>query len=84
MRLRKLFVFLREIRTELFDAVFQEELAGRYRQTGAGKPPVPPALLAMAMLLQAHTGVGDQEAVELTLDAKRWQLVLDGLGAEVS
>ena len=79
---KKLFVFLREIRTELFDPVFQEELAGMYRQTGAGKPPVPPALLAMATLLQAYTGVSDQEAVELTLDSKRWQLVLDGLGAE--
>ena len=53
-----------------------------YRQTGAGKPPVPPALLAMATLLQAYTGVGDQEAVELTLDSKRWQLVLDGLGSD--
>jgi hypothetical protein len=79
---KKLFVFLRAIRTELFDPAFQEELAGMYRQTGAGKPPVPPALLAMATLLQAYTRVGDQEAVELTLDSKRWQLVLDGLGAE--
>ena len=36
----------------------------------------------MATLLQAYTRVSDQEAVELTLDSKRWQLVLDGLGAE--
>ncbi|HYQ91141.1 MAG TPA: transposase, partial [Candidatus Competibacteraceae bacterium] len=79
---KKLFVFVREIRTELFEPAFQEELAGMYRQTGAGKPPVPPALLAMATLLQAYTGVSDQEAVELTLDSKRWQLVLDGLEAE--
>jgi IS5 family transposase len=79
---KKLFTFLRAVRTELFDPEFQEELAGMYRQTGAGKPPVPPALLAMATLLQAYTGVSDQEAVELTLDSKRWQLVLDGLGAE--
>ena len=82
MELLKLFVFLREIRTELFDPTFQEELVGMYRQTGAGKPPVPPALLAMATVLQAYTGVSDQEAVELTLDSKRWQLVLDGLGTE--
>ena len=79
---KKLFVFLREIRTELFEPAFQEELAGMYRQTGAGKPPVPPALLAMATVLQAYTGVSAQEAVELTLDSKRWQLVLDGLGVE--
>ena len=79
---KKLFVFLREIRGELFDDAFQEELLAMYRQTGAGKPPVPPALLAMATLLQAYTGVGDQEAVELTVDSKRWPLVLGCLGAE--
>lgn len=50
---KKLFVFLREIRSELFDDAFQEELLAMYRQTGAGKPPVPPALLAMATVLQA-------------------------------
>ena len=79
---KKLFVFLREIRGELFDEAFQNELLEMYRQTGAGKPPVPPALLAMATVLQADTGVGDQEAVELTVDSKRWQLVLGSLGAE--
>ena len=79
---KKLLVFLREIRTELFEPAFQEELVGMYRQTGAGKPPVPPALLAMTTLLQTYTGVSDQEAVELTLASKRWQLVLNGLGAE--
>jgi len=36
---KKLFVFLREIRGELFDDAFQEELLEMYRQTGAGKPP---------------------------------------------
>ena len=77
-----MFRFLREIGTELFASAFPEELAGRYRQTGAAKPPVPPALLAMAPVLQAETGVGDPAAVELTLDSKRWQWVLDGLGAE--
>lgn len=45
-------------------------------------PPVPPALLAMATVLQAYTGVGDQEAVELTVDSQRWQLVLGSLGTE--
>jgi hypothetical protein len=58
---KKLFVFFREIRTELLDAAFQEEPAGMYRQTGAGKPPVAPGLLKMATLLQAYTGVGDQD-----------------------
>ena len=79
---KKLFVFLREVRGELFDETFQGELLEMYRQTGAGKPPVPPALLALATVLQAYTGVGDQEAVELTVDSQRWQLVLGCLGAE--
>ena len=37
---KKLFVFLRESRGELFDDAFQDELLEMYRQTGAGKPPV--------------------------------------------
>jgi hypothetical protein len=79
---KKLFVFLRESRSEWFDDAFQEELLEMYRQTGAGKPPVPPALLAMAPVLRAYTGVGDQEAVELTVDSQRWQWVLGRLRAE--
>ena len=51
-RTRKLFAFLRDHRRELFDDEFQSELATMYRDTGAGKAPVPPALLAMATLLQ--------------------------------
>ena len=51
-RTRKLFAFLREHRHELFDDAFQAELETMYRDTGAGKEPLPPALLAMAMLLQ--------------------------------
>ena len=49
-RSRKLFVFLRLYRHELFDDAFQAELESIYRSTGAGKLPCPPALLAMAML----------------------------------
>jgi hypothetical protein len=79
---RKLFVFLREQRTKLFDEGFQRELIEMYRQTGAGKPPHPPALLAMATLLQAYCKAADHEAVELTADSKRWQMVLGCLGAE--
>ena len=79
---RKLFVFLRDCQRALFDEAFQQELLGMYRQTGAGKPPVAPARMAMVTLLQAYTGVGDQEAVELTVDSKRWQLVLGCLGGD--
>ena len=38
--------------------------------------------MALATLLQAYCHVGDRDAVELTVMDKRWQLVLDCLGAE--
>lgn len=79
-RTKKLFAFLRENRHELFDEEFQAELALMYRDTGAGKEPVTPAMMAMAVLLQEYAGVSDAEAVELTVVDKRWQLVLDRLG----
>ncbi|HEY3354371.1 MAG TPA: IS1182 family transposase [Polyangia bacterium] len=79
-RTRKLFAFLREVRHELFDDAFQAELETMYRDTGAGKPPLPPAVLAMALLLQAYLGVSDAEAVELTMLDLRWQMVLGCLG----
>jgi len=81
VRTKKLFGFLREVRQELFDEEFQAELEGMYRDTGAGKLPVPPALMAMAVLLQAYAGASDAETVELTVVDLRWQLVLDRLGS---
>ncbi len=53
-RVRKLFGFLRVHRRQLFDDAFQDELATMYRDTGAGKSPVPPALMAMATLVRAY------------------------------
>ena len=81
-RTKKLFGFLREQRHRLFDDAFQAELEEMYRQTGAGVAPHPPALMAMALLLQAYTGSSDAEAVELTVVDLRWQLVLDCIGAD--
>ncbi len=81
-RTRKLFAFLRDHRRELFDDEFQSELATMYRDTGAGKDPVPPALLAMATLLQGYLQVSDAEAVEMTVVDLRWQMVLDHLGQQ--
>src|SRR5512142_2656243 len=78
-RNRKLFAFLRDHRDEIFDGPFQDELAAMYRDTGAGKEPLPPALLAMACILQGYLRVADAEAVELTVVDLRWQLVLDRL-----
>jgi transposase len=82
IRRAKLFVFLREQRHALFDAAFQQELAATYRESALGQPPVPPAQLALALLLQAYTGAADDEVIEATTMDRRWQLVLDCLDAE--
>src|SRR5438270_617327 len=79
---RKFFVFLRERRHELLDATFQATLAAAYSAEPGGKEPVEAGLLALATLLQGYCHVGDRDAVELTVMDKRWQLVLDCLGAE--
>src|SRR5688572_10218162 len=81
-RTRKLFAFLRLHRHELFDDGFQAELESMYRTTGAGAEPLPPAMMAMAVLLQGYLGASDAEAVELTIVDLRWQMVLNRLGAE--
>ena len=81
IRRAKLFVFLREQRHELFDAAFQEALAAPYAGRELGRPPVPPAQLALATLLQAYVGCSDDEAIEATTMDRRWQLVLDCLDA---
>ena len=46
----KLFVFLREHRHEVFNAAFQAELSGLYRDSKRGQPPIPPAQLALATI----------------------------------
>jgi Transposase DDE domain/Transposase domain (DUF772) len=81
IRRAKLFVFLREWRHELFDEVFQEELGRLYAESQRGRPPVPPARLALATVLQAYVGCSDDEVVEATTMDRRWQLVLDCLDA---
>jgi len=82
IRRAKLFVWLRHWRQELFDAAFQAELAGIYRDSPQGQPPVPPAQLALATILQAYTGVSDDEVIEATMMDRRWQYVLDCLDCE--
>jgi hypothetical protein len=77
----KLYAFLRLHRHQLFDDAFQLELEAMYRDTGAGKEPHPPALMAMIVLLQSYAGASDATAVELSLLDLRWQMVLDCLGA---
>ncbi len=77
IRKAKLFVFLRQHRHELFDEAFQQELATLYRKAERGQPPVAPAMLALALILEAYTGVSDDEVIEATVMDRRWQLVLD-------
>jgi Transposase domain (DUF772) len=82
VRRAKLFVFLREHRHGLFDQQFQAELARAYVDSPKGQPPVPPARLALATIVQAYTGVSDDEVIEATVMDRRWQLVLDCLNAD--
>src|SRR5947209_2963538 len=82
VRRARLFVFLRQYRHELFDEAFQAELASTYVDSPKGQPPVPPARLALAMIVQAYTGVSDDEVIEATVMDRRWQLVLDCLDTE--
>jgi Transposase DDE domain/Transposase domain (DUF772) len=82
IRRAKLFIFLREHRHEVFDAAFQEELAGLYQDSPRGQPPVAPALLALATILQASTGASDDEVIEASVMDRRWQLVLDCLDTQ--
>jgi hypothetical protein len=56
IRKAKLFVFLRQHRHEVLDEAFQQELANLYRKTERGRPPVAPAMLALALILEAYTG----------------------------
>lgn len=82
IRKAKLFLFLRQIRHELFDMEFQQELAKIFKNSSVGLCPVPPAQIALAIILQAYTGVSDDEALEAMVMDRRWQLVLDCLDSE--
>src|SRR5262244_4092167 len=82
IRRAKLFVFLRLHRHELFADAFQQELLTLYKDQPQGQPPVPPAQLALATLLQAYTQVSDDELIEAITMDRRWQLVLDCLDCD--
>ncbi len=77
IRKAKLFVFLREHRQELFDEALQNELADLYQKSQRGHPPIAPAQLALATILQAYTGISDDEVIEATVMDRSFQLVLD-------
>ena len=69
----------RHQRHALFNESFQQELAALYRPSKRGHPPIAPAQLALAIILQAYTGVSDAEVIEATFMDRRGPLVLDCL-----
>ncbi len=52
------------------------------RPSKRGHPPIAPAQMALAVILQAYVGVSDDEVIEATLMDRRWQLVLDCLDTD--
>ncbi|NBD32669.1 MAG: IS1182 family transposase [Cyanobacteria bacterium] len=83
IRKGKLFVFLRLFRHQIFNEEFQAKLAEIFKDSTVGKCPVSPALLALTIILQAYTGVSDDEVIEALVMDRRWQLVLDCMDCEV-
>ena len=79
---RRVFVFLRELRHRIFDEPMQRKLNAAYSSVARGKDRVPPAQLGLAVLLQAALGAPDHDVAELTIMDRRWQMVLDCMGAE--
>jgi hypothetical protein len=81
-RVRKLLVFLRKHRHEIFNDAIQAELISMYRGTGAGKDPIAPALMAMATIVQDYLAVSDAAIVELSALDASVQMVLDHVGQQ--
>lgn len=52
-----------------------EDFAGLYRED-FGRPSVPPSQLCVALLLQAHEGVSDEEAIARSAYDLRWKVAL--------
>ena len=52
-----------------------EDFAGLYRED-FGRPSVPPSQLCVALLLQAHEGVSDEEAIGRSAYDLRWKVAL--------
>src|SRR6266700_1718483 len=71
-------------RNALFDDAFLRANWRRFMRplSLVSQPPIPPAQLALATIVQAYTGVSDDEVIEATLMDRRWQLVLDCLDTE--
>jgi len=79
---RTLYGFCRRYRHLLLDEELQAKLLGMYSPVERGKQALPPAQLALAMLMQAAFRIPDHEVPTLTWVDKRWQMVLDCMGAQ--
>jgi transposase len=82
MRKAKWFVFLRLHRQEIVEEAFPHEWASLSQEAERGQPPVAPAMLALALMVEAYTGVSDDEVIEATMRYRRWHLVLDGVDTQ--
>jgi hypothetical protein len=78
----KLFVFLRNVRHELFDEATQAELEMIHAELPRGTAPVPVALMATVILLQAYTKASDEEAVRRASMDAAWKMVLGTLDSD--
>lgn len=81
-RKHRLWGFLRTHRHQILDAEVHAALVKMYANgPRGGRPPEPPERLALAMLLQVAFDVADHEVPTLTAVDRRWQMVLDCMGA---
>lgn len=79
---QKFWHFLRLHRTEILDEEVRVALHAMYDLgPRGGRPPESPERLVLAMLLQVAFGVPDHEVPTLTAVDRRWQMVLDCMGA---
>ncbi len=69
-RLRGVYRLLADYGARLFP---NDYFADLYKDSGRGRPTVPARVLATVMLLQAHEGLSDQEAVDRLECDLRWQ-----------
>ena len=68
-------MLLRQHRPTLLSDSFQEEWATLYKDQPQGHPPIPHAPLVLTTLLQAYTGVSNDEVMEAATMDRHWQLV---------
>ena len=69
-RLRGIYRFLADFGGRLFG---DDYFADMYKESRRGRPTVPARVLATVMILQAHEGLSDQEAVDRLECDLRWQ-----------